>query len=230
MKKITFLLVVPAVLFSCNPKPQANTSVVGDAAFQKLSDDYLSGYLAWRPATGVALGFHEYDGKVTDASKTSIDKELARLKDFDQKLSATDTASLSKPMFYDFRILRSAIKEEIFSFEDIGEFDKNPMTYAGALDVSIYVKRNFSPLETRIKSIIAIEKTAPQLFAAAKANLKDSLAKPYIQTAIEIAHGSVAFLNGDLKVALKDVKNDTLMKAFNSANQTALNAINDFAT
>ncbi|MDB5134544.1 MAG: hypothetical protein JWP37_1147 [Mucilaginibacter sp.] len=230
MKKIASLLVVVAVLFGCNPKPQANTGDAGDAAFQKLSDDYLSGYLAWRPATGVALGFHEYDGKVTDASKISIDKELARLKDFDQKLSATDTASLSKPMFYDFRILRSAIKEEIFNFEDMGEFDKNPMTYAGAVDVSIYVKRNFGPIEARIKSIIAIEKTAPQLFAAAKINLKDSLAKPYIQTAIEIAHGSAEFLSGDLKVALKDVKNDTLMKAFNSANQTAFNAINNFAT
>ena len=109
-----------------------------------------------------------FDGKVTDLSKESLGKELGRLKDFDQKLNATDTASLSPQAFYDFRILQSAIKDEIFNFEDMGSFNKNPMTYAGAIDVSIYIKRDFAPLEDRIKSIIAIEKNAPQVFAAAK--------------------------------------------------------------
>jgi uncharacterized protein (DUF885 family) len=230
MKKLALLLIPLVVLFSCNQKQQSNSSASGDATFQKLADDYLAGYLAWRPAFGVALGFHEYDGKVTDVSKTSIDKELARLKDFDQKLGTIDTTALSQKTFLDYRMLRSNIKQEIFNMEDLGEFTKNPMAYAGGIDVSIYVKRNFAPLEDRLKSIIAIEKTAPQLFAAAKANLKDSLAKPYIETAIQIAQGTTDFLDGDLKVALKDVKNDTLMKAFNAANKIAIDATNEFAT
>ncbi|MDB4920155.1 DUF885 domain-containing protein [Mucilaginibacter sp.] len=227
-----FLLLIPiALLFSCEQKtPATTTPVSGDAAFQKLADDYLTGYLAWRPAAGVALGFHQYDGKVTDLSKESIGKELGRLKDFDQRLTATDTTTLSTKTFYDFRILRSAIKNEIFNFEDMGNFDKNPMTYAGAVDISIYIKRNFAPLEDRVKSIIAIEKNAANVFTAAKGNLNDSLAKPYIQTAIEIAHGSADFLGGDLKIALKDVKNDSLMKVFNATNKTAIAAINGFAT
>ncbi|HTE00717.1 MAG TPA: DUF885 domain-containing protein [Mucilaginibacter sp.] len=229
MKKLAFLLIPVTVLFSCNQKPQANGSASGDAAFQKLTEDFLPKYLAWRPAFGVALGFHEYDGKVTDVSKASVDKELARLKDFVLTLGTIDTASLSPQMFLDYRMLRSNINEEIFTFEDIGQFTNNPMTYAGGIDVSIYVKRDFAPLEDRLKSIIAIEKTAPQLFAAAKANLKDSLAKPYIETAIQIAQGTTAFLGGDLKVALKNVKNDTLMKAFNAANKTAIDATNEFA-
>jgi uncharacterized protein (DUF885 family) len=230
MKKIVLLLIPIALLFSCEQKtPATTTPVSGDAAFQKLADDYLTGYLAWRPAAGVALGFHQYDGKVTDLSKESIGKELGRLKDFDQRLTATDTTTLSTKAFYDFRILRSAIKNEIFNFEDMGNFDKNPMTYAGAVDISIYIKRNFAPLEDRVKSIIAIEKNAANVFTAAKGNLNDSLAKPYIQTAIEIAHGSADFLGGDLKIALKDVKNDSLMKVFNATNKTAIAAINGFA-
>jgi uncharacterized protein (DUF885 family) len=229
MKKILLLIPI-AVLLSCEQKTQSATSPVsGDAAFQKLADDYLTGYLAWRPAAGVALGYHQYDGKVTDLRKESLGKELGRLKDFDQHLAATDTASLSKQAFYDFRILRSAIKKEIFTFEDMGTYDKNPMTYANAIDVSIYVKRDFAPIEDRVKSIIAIEKNAANVFTAAKANLKDSLAKPYVQTAIEIARGSTDFLGGDLKIALKDVKNDSLMKVFNATNKTAIAAINGFA-
>ncbi len=228
MKKIFLLLIPAAVLFSCGQKKAADTSVSGDAAFQKLADDYLTGYLDARPANGVALGYHQYDGKVTDMSKEALGKELGRLKDFDQKLSATDTASLTPKMFYDFRILQSAIKNEIFTFEDMGTFNKNPMTYAGAVDVSIYIKRDFAPLEDRVKSIIAIEKKAPDVFIAAKANLKDTLAKPHVETAIQIAQGTTEFLNGDLKVALKDVKNDSLMKAFNAANKIAVDALNDY--
>jgi hypothetical protein len=32
------------------------------------------------------LGFHQYDGKLTDYSRASIDGELARLKEFDRRL------------------------------------------------------------------------------------------------------------------------------------------------
>lgn len=230
--KNKYLLSLAAILlsFSCNQNQSGGDVQTADAAFQKTADEYLAGYLAWRPANGTALGLHKYDGKATDLSKASLEKELARLKEFDQKLSKTDTASLSPKMFYDFRILRSAIKGELFTFEDLGAYNKNPMVYPGAIDISIYIKRNFAPLESRIKSIIAIEKTAPQVFGAAKANLNDSLAKPYIETAIQIAKGAADFLNGDLVAALKDVKNDSLMKAFNAANKAAINAVNGYAT
>lgn len=230
MKKTLLLFIPITLLFSCEQKTKTTTTrVSGDEAFEKLADNYITGYLAWRPANGVALGYHQYDGKVTDMSKESLGKELGRLKDFDQQLGATDSASLSPKEFYDYRILRSAVKLEIFNFEDMGTYDRNPMTYAGAADVSIYIKRDFAPLENRLKSIIAIEKNAPNVFAAAKQNLKDTLAKPYVETAIEIAHGSADFLGGDLKIALKDVKNDSLMKAFNAVNKAAIAAINDYA-
>jgi len=229
MKKLAFLFIPVALLFSCDQKKPAQTSASGDAAFQKLSDDYLDGYLAWRPANGVALGYHQYDGKVSDLSKESLGKELGRLKSFDQQLGAMDSTLLSVPMFYDYRILRSAIKNEIFSFEDLGAYNRNPMTYAGAVDLSIYIKRDFAPLEDRVKSIISIEKSIPNIFAAAKQNLADSLPRPYVETAIQIAQGSADFWAGDMKIALKDVKNDSLMKAFNAANQTAIASANDFA-
>jgi uncharacterized protein (DUF885 family) len=231
MKKLIFLIIPFALFVGCKQKATViSDRLSGDAAFQKLADDYLDGYLAWRPESGVYLGFHQYDGKTSDFSKASLDKELVRLKNFDQKLNTADTASFSPKVFYDFRILHSAIKLEIFGFEDINAYTKNPMTYANAVDVSIYVKRNFAPLTERLKSIIATEKQVPKLFEDAKTNLNDSLPKPFIETAIQIAQGSADFMNGDLKVALKDVKDDTMMKAFNIANKNAVNAINGFAT
>jgi hypothetical protein len=230
MKKIFLLFIPLALMVSCKQKTADTGRLTGDAAFQKFSDEYLDGYFAWRPSSAVALGFHQYDGKFVPVNKASIATELTRLKSYDAKMDSADTASFSPKVLYDFRILHSAIKLEIFNFEDIAEFTKNPMTYAGAFDVSAYVKRNFAPLEDRLKSIIAIEKQAPQFYTDAKANLNDSLAKPYIETAIQIAQGAAGFLGGDLKVALKDVKNDTLMKSFNATNKAAIDAINGYAT
>lgn len=228
----TFILLVSCmIIFSgCklnNPVKQAGS---GDAGFQQLSDSFLLGYLSWRPQNSVSLGFHEYDGKLTDLSKGSIDRELTRLKYFNQKLESLDTSALSKKMFYDYRILKLGIQSEIFRIEDLKVYTLNPMTYAGQIDVNIYISRNFAPIEDRIRSIIEIENQAEQQFSYAKTNLADSLAKPYVETAIQVAKGSASFLSADLVIALKDVKNDSLMTAFKASNKKAINAINNFAT
>ena len=223
--KISLSLLV-LTLISCNKK---ETTVSQDSAFEKASEDYLKGYLDWRPATGVSLGFHQYDGKSTDYSKTSLSAEVARLKEYDTKLATMDSASLSIKNYYDWKLLRSNIKNELFSFEDVKIYTKNPMTYARAVDVNIYIKRNFAPLEQQIKSIIAIENKVPKLYEDAKANLQDTLATPHTKLAIEIARGNASFLAKDLLVALKEVKNDALMKEFNTANTNAIAAINAFA-
>lgn len=210
-----------------NPDKQAGS---GDTGFKQLSDSFLLGYLDWRPQTAVGLGFHEFDGRLTDESKGSIEKELSRLKDYNQKLDAFDTSVLSKKMFYDYRILKLAIEQEIFKIEDLKVYNLNPMTYAGIVDVNIYISRNFAPIEDRIRSIIAIENQAPQQFEYAKANLQDSLGKPYVETAIQVAKGSASFLGTELVAALKDVKNDSLMTAFKASNKTAIDALNRYIT
>jgi uncharacterized protein (DUF885 family) len=234
MKNITivcFLAIAATVATSCNNNattaPAASTGS-GDSAFKKMSDEFIAGELAWAPEGSVALGLHQYDGKLTDYSKTSLDGELARLKAFDHQLSSLDTATLSPAAFYDYRILQSGVRSGIFGFEDRGSYIKNPMTYAGAIDVNIYVKRNFGPLEDRVQSIISIEKGSPAVFAAAKANLADSLGRPLIEMAIEVAKGSVSFLSKDLVVALKDLKNDSLKAAFTAANKIAIDQVNGY--
>ena len=72
------------------------------------------------------------------------------------------------------------------------------MTYAGTIDVNIYVKRNFAPFEDRVRSIIAMENGAPHLFEQAKANLEDSLAKPMSRPPFRLPKVQF-FLSNDLR-------------------------------
>ena len=230
MKKLFITIAIVMLFGACNNNSSTSATNVAssDTAFLKLADEYLGGYLAARPLNAVAMGFHEYDGKTPDFSSVAIANELSRLKNFDLKFAAIDTAWLSTQNYMDYRLLRSAIKSDIFGIEDLHQYTHNPMNYAGAIDVNTYIKRNYAPLEERLKYIISSENAIPGLLAAAKANLEDSLPKPYIATAIQIAQGNAGFLKGDLLTALKEVKNDSLMAAFKRSNDTAVQAYNNF--
>jgi uncharacterized protein (DUF885 family) len=231
VRLIALLFFTIVFLFNCTPgREKKLSSNTPDSAFVSLSEEFLDGYLAWRPQTGTYLGLHEYDGKLKDYSKNSIETELARLKEYEQKLVSFAKDSLSPRMNYDYRILLSAVRQEIFSMEDLDIYGKNPMTYAGSLDLNIYIQRNFAPLEERMKSIIAIEEKSPSIFAAARENLADSLAKPYIETAILIARGGASFLKNELAEALKQVKNDSLQQSFSRSNKLAIAELENFAT
>ena len=230
MKFIPFLFLLAASIAGCNQsKHKAINANSPDSAFVSLSDDFLDGYLAARPQVGTYLGLHAYDGKITDYSKAALAAELARLKDYEQKLVLFPADSLSQRMFFDYRILLSAIRQEIFSFEDIEKYTKNPMTYAGVLDLNIYVQRDFAPLKDRMGYIITMEEKAPDIFSAARENLADSLAKPYIETAILIARGAADFLENDISIALQSVEDDSLQASFARSNELAITELRNFA-
>jgi uncharacterized protein (DUF885 family) len=229
MKKLhIFLLMALVACSSSGQRPEPATAASGDAAFNQLADEYLTGYLAWRPLEAVQLGFHEYDGKLTDFSRASVDGELVRLKEFNRRLGGMNTAALSPQAYFDFRDLQAGIRRALFSMEEMGSYSRNPMTYAGALDVSPYIKRDFAPLEQRVRSIIAILDQAPKVMAAGHANLEDSLPKPWVETAIEVGNGSADFLEKDLVEALKDLKDAALREEFNATDQRAVAEMRKF--
>lgn len=197
--------------------------------FETLSENFVNEYLNVNPESAVYLGLHQYDGKTSDYSIEGFIKQADWLRNYKIKLESISPASLSSKNYFNYRLLTNEINKQLYGLEDREFYRKNPMTYAGAIDVNIYISRDFAPIEDRIKSIISIEKNAPKVFAAARQNLKPVVPKPYVELAIRIAKGSADFLGSDLKVALKDVKNDALMKEFNTANDNAIKELKSYA-
>src|SRR5881296_1360106 len=117
----------------------------------------LALYLPAHPLQGTALGLHEYDGKITDYSRLALDAELSRLRRFDDRLAKFDPTKLSARQSIDLRILEAAVKRGLFQMQEMSVFERNPMVYARAADVNVYIKRNFAPLEDRVRSLVAIE-------------------------------------------------------------------------
>ena len=205
------------------------TAQTADAEYEAVAEEYIKSYLAARPLQGTALGLHEYDGKITDYSRLALDAELSRLRRFDDRLAKFDPSKLSPRQSIDLRILQAAVKKELFQMQDMSIFERNPMVYARAADLNIYVQRNFAPLEDRVRSLAAIESQIPNILIAARTNLNDVLPKPYVQLAIQIARGASDFLKKSLPAAVTGFKDEQVRVAFQDANRRAANALSDYA-
>ncbi len=200
-----------------------------DAEYEAVAEEFIKGYFAARPLVATSLGMHEYDGRITDYSRLALDAELARLKRFEDRLNLFDLDKLSPRQSIDLRILQSAVRGEIFERQDMGIYERNPMSYAQAADLNIYLKRNFAPIEDRVRSIIAIESQVPNIMIAAKTNLDPVLPKPYVELAIQIARGSADFLRKNLIEGVGELREDKLRGDFQEANRKAAGALNEYA-
>ena len=200
-----------------------------DSEYEAVAEEFIKGYFAARPLLGTAIGLHEYDGKITDYSRLALDAELSRLKRFDDRLQKFELNKLSQRQSIDLRILQASIRNEIFQREAMAIYERNPIVYARAADVNIYIKRNFAPLEDRVHSIVAIESQVPNILIAARTNLDAVLPKPYVELAIQIAKGSADFLRKNLVAAVADLKDERIRTEFLEANRRAAAALTDYA-
>jgi uncharacterized protein (DUF885 family) len=201
-----------------------------DAEFAAVAEEFVKGYLNARPLLATRLGFHEYDGRADDFSRLALDAELQRLRRFDDRLRKFEPEELNARNGIDLRILQAAIAKELFEFQDVHKFERNPMTYAHCADLNIYIARNFASLDDRVRSLTAIELQIPNTLIAGKTNLESVLPKPHIELAIQIARGSADFLRKDMVAAAEAVKDQEVRGNFLDANRKAANALNDFAS
>src|SRR6266446_2428398 len=226
MKAFPFVLALVALCLSCGGSFATQTA---DVEYEAVAEEYIKTYLAAHPLEGTALGLHEYDGKITDYSRLALDAELSRLRRFDDRLSKFDQGKLGPRQSIDLRILQAAVKKNLFEMQEMSVFERNPMVYARAADVNVYIKRNFAPLEDRVRSLIAIESQIPNILIAARTNLNDVLPRPYVELAIQIARGSSDFLKKDLVTAVAGLKDEQVRVAFQEANRKAAGALTDYA-
>ena len=228
VKAISFVLLLATLCLFPEGIPSFATETE-DGEYEAVAEEYIKGYLGAHPLEGTALGLHEYDGKITDYSRLALDAEVSRLRRFDDRLSKFDPGKLSPRQAIDLRILQAAVKKDLFEMQDMSVFERNPMVYARAADVNVYIKRNFAPLEDRVRSLVAIESQIPNILIAGRTNLNEVVPKPYVELAIQIAKGSADFLKKDLVAAVGNLKDEQLRVAFHEANRKAANALNDYA-
>jgi uncharacterized protein (DUF885 family) len=192
------------VLFSLVMPFASILATAQDEQFQQIAHDYIEGYLAANPEDATELGDHRFDDKLTDYSAEARARELARMKETRQKLEAlTDLSQLTGANKVDLRLLKDKIDSQIFSLEELKEWEWNPLVYNQSLANSIYllVARDFAPAEQRIPNLRKRLEAIPAVIVQAKANLKHS-PKIHTETAIEQAQGAISLVREGLSSLL----------------------------
>ncbi|HEY2857011.1 MAG TPA: DUF885 domain-containing protein [Terracidiphilus sp.] len=198
--------------------------------FQKLSDEFFDEvYFPYQPTAGTVTGYHEYDGKLEDFSRSTIDAEIAALKKFEARISAIPAAGLDETTRGDREIVLGNIRSAVLTLETIRPWEKNPDSYSGGMSNAAFtlMERKFASPDDRLRSLIAREKLMPSRLDEARANLKNP---PHIYTeiAIEQLPGIVNFFQHDVPLAFVDAKDPELKAEFTKTNAAVIDALQKY--
>jgi uncharacterized protein (DUF885 family) len=226
MKRITPLFLLLAAL--CIGCAHVSNKSSADNRYERLANDFVTGQFAFDPLTGVALGWHQYDGRYVVPDQQALAAEDNRLKRFESEFAALPANQLTPVHRHDLQLLQSTIANERWAIEVQRVYWLNPMSYAGN-GLTIYLKRDFKPLAARVADITAIIRQTPAVFAAARSNLQPVLPRPFVETAIEVANGNADFLENDVSKAAATVNDPAIRARFEEAKKIAVAEFRGYA-
>ncbi len=210
------------------PDPKSSNS---SSDFNKLVDEYFDFYFHFQPTAGTAAGFHQYDNKLEDLSRSTVDAEIGELNQLQVKFAHFPTAQLSQEAAGDFAFLDNAIKARLLDLEKVQTWKKDPDSYTSAVSYSIFliIKRNFAPEEDRLRSVIARERQIPKALETARQNLSNP-PRVYTEVALEQFPDTIDFFRKDVPAAFSAVKDTKLLADFKASNQATTEALASYQT
>jgi uncharacterized protein (DUF885 family) len=195
-------------------------------AWDKLVDDFFDTWFKFRPTSGTYAGLHQYDDQIEDYSADTFNAEATALKDFESRLAEFDLTGAPASVLADRDLAVNHIRGRLLDIQSIREWEKNPDVYSSEASRAAFVliSRNFAPASVRLNSLIARERKMPDLFGAAKANLKNP-PRIYTEIALQQLPGIVGFFQKDVPSAFQDVKDEGLLAEFKLTNQAVIAAL-----
>ena len=198
--------------------------------FTAASDAYFDTvYFPYQPTAGTLAGYHQYDMRLEDSSRKSIDAEVKALHGFEARIAAISPKDLDETTRGDRELVLGNIRSALLSLEVIRMWERNPDTYSGTISGAAFslMERKFASPDERLKSLIAREKSMPQTFLDARENLKNP-PRIYTEIAIEQLPGIISFFEKDVPLAFADAKDADLKAEFSSSNSAVIKSLNEY--
>src|ERR1700733_4834731 len=112
------LLVLTACNQSTPPRSLKPKSLSpASAAWLRQSNSFIEEYMLARPSFAVQAGRHEFDGQLPDLSAHGIKREIARLHDQRDQVSAVDPTTLEPRERFDRAYLLAVLDKDLFWIE-----------------------------------------------------------------------------------------------------------------
>ena len=230
-RRMWLLVVLAAALAGAAGGAGAARQGAGDAAFAKLSSDFISGWLERHPTLATRLGVHTWDARLRPITEATVADDDAWLGALQTRLAAIPRARLSFDEALDYDLLENRLARERFDLETVRPWERNPNTYldAAAGSIQILLQRDFASPQERLRSVIGRLRMVPEALRAAQVNLKHP---PRIYTEIAISQfgGALTLYRQDLPAFVHRIKDARLEAEVIIADSTAARAVQEFIT
>ena len=202
-----------------------DTSTSGlDALAERLIKEHWDFY----PTAGSRIGRHEYDGRLPDLAPSQVSRREQEILRGAAELKALDPSTLDPDGQLSYRMLELFLDRELFTFEEMRPLENNPMRQAGFLNMGGYVRRDYAPLEDRLRTATAALRQVPDFLDTVDAALREDLSRHMVDMSVESYEGMAHFYRTDLAAFASAVDDREISAAFSGALDAAAAALDGF--
>ena len=206
------------------------TTGPGNSEWAQVVNAYFDTvYLPFNPTDGTSAGLHEYDGKLENYARASLDKEAAALRNYEKKVAEFPANKLDLSDEGDREFLLGTIRSQLLTLDTIRPWQKDPDVYSSGITNSAFtiIERDYAPANVRLAALISREKQMPAVLQAARANL-DNPPKIFTEIALEQLPGIIRFFQHDIPAAFTSVKDPTLLEEFHTSNDAVIQVLTSY--
>jgi uncharacterized protein (DUF885 family) len=182
-------------------------------------------YYEKNPETAVDAGLHQYDGQASDYSPEATAKYTDWIDNVIAEASGYDDLDGVEAFERDYLV--QSLRGERWFLKESGFLQNNPVTYAGSLNFSVYVDREYAPIEERIVAYTNYISHVPGILEQMKENLVAPMPSPYVETAYRIMDGLSGYLETTVPELFSSVEDEQVQRQFAAANDDAVKAVRD---
>ena len=208
--------------------PPTGNGTSSGPSLEQLSERLIGEYWNFYPTAGSRIGRHEFDGRLPDLTAGSIGRRKREIRRGLTDVQSLESAALSDEEELSRRMLELFLQRELFTFEELRPLENNPMRQAGFLNVGNYVRRDYAPLEDRLRAASSVLKQVPEFLSALDDSLRDDLSRHMVDMSVESYGGMAQFYRNELAFFANKVDDGQIAADFASSIAGAAAALDGF--
>ncbi len=211
--------------------PESNAQPQSELTLYALADCFFDDILAISPSWATSLGLHEHDAELEDFSAKARAGETALLKRYLQQFEAIDATGYSITAKDDLQLLKNEIRGQLLEIETIQNWRRDPDLYSSALAETLFplIKRDFAPLNERLRCIVRRETKMPIALVEARNNIDRRLVpRVFAEVAEQQLPGIIDFFEKDVPESIKPATNQALKAEFARSNRHVIDSLKSY--